>query len=251
MTDADAKAKIEQINSMLTDSNFCELVANYTQDDGSKGTCGKYTFGKGEMVPEFENASFALGINQTTIIKSMYGYHLIKKLAYTPENIIPLSDVKVQLTQTVHDVIAQRNFEDFIVILRNKATIKNYLIKQDSANGTQAADNTNTKVVITDNTVVGTTKNYDDFAKCLTSKGAKFYGASWCPHCNNQKEMFGDSLKYVAYVECAVPGNDQIQAPECEAAGITGYPTWIIGGKSYAGEQQISDLARLTGCVAP
>jgi len=28
---------------------------------------------------------------------------------------------------------------------------------------------------------------YDDFAKCLTQNGVKFYGTYWCPHCNNQK----------------------------------------------------------------
>lgn len=32
---------------------------------------------------------------------------------------------------------------------------------------------------------------YDDFAKCLSEKGVKFYGAFWCSHCANQKAMFG------------------------------------------------------------
>jgi thiol-disulfide isomerase/thioredoxin len=30
---------------------------------------------------------------------------------------------------------------------------------------------------------------YDEFAKCLTDNGAKFYGAFWCPHCQAQKKM--------------------------------------------------------------
>lgn len=34
----------------------------------------------------------------------------------------------------------------------------------------------------------------DDFAKCLTEKGAKMYGTSWCGHCKNQKALFGDSF---------------------------------------------------------
>jgi len=32
---------------------------------------------------------------------------------------------------------------------------------------------------------------YDAFAKCLASKQAKMYGLYWCPHCIDQKEMFG------------------------------------------------------------
>ena len=30
----------------------------------------------------------------------------------------------------------------------------------------------------------------DQFALCLGDKGAVFYGAFWCPHCQNQKKMF-------------------------------------------------------------
>ena len=33
----------------------------------------------------------------------------------------------------------------------------------------------------------------DGFAQCLKDKGAIFYGAFWCPHCQNQKKMFGRS----------------------------------------------------------
>ena len=35
-----------------------------------------------------------------------------------------------------------------------------------------------------------TSDNHDDFAKCLNEKGLKLYGASWCPHCQEQKQMF-------------------------------------------------------------
>ena len=35
---------------------------------------------------------------------------------------------------------------------------------------------------------------YDGFAKCLATKQAKMYGLYWCPHCIEQKEMFGKGL---------------------------------------------------------
>jgi hypothetical protein len=71
--------------------------------------------------------------------------------------------------------------------------------------------------------VLPTDKNYDAFAKCLTEKGATMYGAEWCPHCKEQKAVFGNSFKYINYVEC--PDNTQL----CLDKGIQGYPTWIIG----------------------
>lgn len=76
----------------------------------------------------------------------------------------------------------------------------------------------------------GAIVNYDNFAKCLTEKGVKMYGAYWCSHCQNQKKAFGDSFKYVTYIECADP-NSQGQLEVCTKAGITGYPTWEFSEK--------------------
>jgi len=92
-----------------------------------------------------------------------------------------------------------------------------------------------------DNSV--TLEGMDNFSQCLTEKGAVFYGTSWCSHCNAQKEMFGSSLKYVNFVDC----DEEREA--CMAAGIQGYPTWQInGGNDMMGTQQLSSLAKATGC---
>jgi len=74
---------------------------------------------------------------------------------------------------------------------------------------------------------VANEEKYDTFAKCLTEKGVKMYGAFWCGHCQNQKKAFGDSFKYVTYIECAEP-NSQKQLEICAKEGITGYPTWVF-----------------------
>ncbi|MBW3019594.1 hypothetical protein KY329_05415 [Candidatus Woesearchaeota archaeon] len=89
-------------------------------------------------------------------------------------------------------------------------------------------------------------KNLDDFAQCLTDAGATFYGASWCGHCKEQKQSFGDSLQYVNYVECA-EGTGQTE--ECIEAGIHAYPTWrFADGSEAMGFQDHKTLAEKTGC---
>lgn len=89
---------------------------------------------------------------------------------------------------------------------------------------------------------------YDDLARCLTQKGVKMYGAEWCPHCKNQKELFGSSWQYVTYVECAIP-NQQGQTIACQQAGVTSYPTWeFSGGKRVAGEMTFEQLSQQSGC---
>jgi hypothetical protein len=67
---------------------------------------------------------------------------------------------------------------------------------------------------------------YDNFAKCLTQKNLKMYGAYWCPHCQDQKAEFDAAFKYVNYIECGVQGNPRGVSQACKDAGIKRYPTW-------------------------
>lgn len=90
---------------------------------------------------------------------------------------------------------------------------------------------------------------YDDFAKCIASSGAKFYGTTWCPHCKEQKELFGSAKQYLPYVECSGPGG-QGQTDECKEKGIKGYPTWIFSdGSELSGSLPLEILSVKTGCA--
>ncbi|OGI72934.1 hypothetical protein A3D42_01645 [Candidatus Nomurabacteria bacterium RIFCSPHIGHO2_02_FULL_41_18] len=92
---------------------------------------------------------------------------------------------------------------------------------------------------------------YDEFAQCLSDKGAKFYGAFWCPHCANQKKMFGSSQKFLPYIECSNPAGSA-QLPICTEKGINTYPTWeFADGSRLSGEIPMAQLAEKTGCVLP
>lgn len=74
---------------------------------------------------------------------------------------------------------------------------------------------------------------YDNFAKCLTEKGAVMYGENWCQYTQAQKGMFGKSFKYINY-EVKTDLNRR--------------PTWIIDGESYETVQSFERLSTLTGC---
>lgn len=91
---------------------------------------------------------------------------------------------------------------------------------------------------------------FDGFAQCLADSGAKFYGAFWCPHCQEQKEMFKKSTK-LPYIECSTPdGENQIQM--CTDEEIKSYPTWkFADGSVGAGVLQFAELSEKTGCALP
>lgn len=107
-----------------------------------------------------------------------------------------------------------------------------------------------TVLLRSDNIPAGPGK-YDDFAICLKDKGAVFYGAFWCTHCQAQKKLFGSSQKLLPYVECSTPdaaGQTQI----CKDKKIEGYPTWIFADESkLTGEITLEQLAEKTTCVLP
>jgi len=89
---------------------------------------------------------------------------------------------------------------------------------------------------------------YDSFAQCLASKQAKMYGLYWCPHCLDQKAMFGDSFHYVPYVECAIRGSKEL-APECKVAGVHLFPSWQFGmDRPKEGVLSLQALSDKTGC---
>src|SRR2546423_86226 len=92
---------------------------------------------------------------------------------------------------------------------------------------------------------------YDSFAKCLATKQAKMYGLYWCPHCIEQKEMFGEAFHYVPYQECAIKGSSE-EAAVCKIAGVKLFPSWQFAGEQpKEGVLSLEALSDKTGCSLP
>ena len=91
----------------------------------------------------------------------------------------------------------------------------------------------------------------DGFAQCIKAQGARMYGAWWCPHCTEQKAMFGFGFRYVNYVECSPEGLRTLNGV-CKQAGIKNFPTWQFrDGSRTEGTQPLSVLSEKTGCKLP
>jgi hypothetical protein len=89
---------------------------------------------------------------------------------------------------------------------------------------------------------------YDKFATCIKQSGATFFGAFWCPHCQEEKSYFGKSWTNLPYVECSTP-DGQGQTEACKQNKIESYPTWHFkDGTVKTGTLSLGDLATFTGC---
>ncbi|OYW04786.1 MAG: hypothetical protein B7X11_02565, partial [Acidobacteria bacterium 37-65-4] len=103
--DAKVKAAAEAVlaKAKAPGADFAKLATQYSEDEGSKGKGGEYDFfGKGTMVKEFEDAAWALQPNEISgLVKTQFGYHIIKMLEKRPASVKPLADVKAQIDDQI------------------------------------------------------------------------------------------------------------------------------------------------------
>lgn len=81
------KQEVDSIyNLVISGGNFDQLAFSLSDDKGSARNSGKINwFQCGQMVHEFDSASFALNINEiSTPVRTRYGWHIIKKLGEQP-----------------------------------------------------------------------------------------------------------------------------------------------------------------------
>jgi uncharacterized membrane protein/glutaredoxin len=89
-------------------------------------------------------------------------------------------------------------------------------------------------------------------ARHLTKIGAKEYIAWWCPHCHEQKLLFGkEAYAQISHVDCATADNPYAQTDTCKAAKVESYPSWIINGQTYSGVKTLEELAKISGYTGP
>jgi glutaredoxin len=84
------------------------------------------------------------------------------------------------------------------------------------------------------------------FAKFLSENNIIMYSAYWCPHCHDQKQLFGkEAVKELKVVECAKDGKDN-EYKLCQTKGISGFPSWEINGEIISGTRDLNELATKT-----
>ena len=86
-----------------------------------------------------------------------------------------------------------------------------------------------------------------EFAKFLNENRIIMYSAYWCPHCHDQKQLFGKkATEELTIIECAKDGIDN-QYELCEQKGIEGFPSWEINNNIYSGTRDLQELANMAG----
>jgi peptidyl-prolyl cis-trans isomerase D len=113
--DAAVKAKASDVlKQVKAGADFAELAKKYSEDEASAKNGGDLDyFGKGKMVPEFDQAAFGMQPGQISdLVKTQYGYHIIKLVDKKTATTRSLADVRQQITDQLAYERAQAQAAD-------------------------------------------------------------------------------------------------------------------------------------------
>ena len=136
--DAAVKAKAADILKQAKGgADFAELAKKYSEDEGSAKNGGDLDyFGRGRMVPEFDQAVFAMEPGQISdLVKTQYGYHIIKLVDKKNATTRPLQDVRQQIVDQLAYEKAQAQATDLAESLGKQITKPADLDRVAKANG--------------------------------------------------------------------------------------------------------------------
>ncbi|MGA1861593.1 SurA N-terminal domain-containing protein [Deferribacter thermophilus] len=112
-----AKEKIEKIlKELKSGAKFEDLAKKYSDDPSAKngGDLGYFT--KGEMIKDFEEAAFKLKVNEmSNIVKTKYGYHIIKVYDHKPEKKLTLAEAKQKIIDKLKELKAKSIFNEYVL----------------------------------------------------------------------------------------------------------------------------------------
>ena len=114
--DAEVKAQAEALLAQINaGADFAQLAKEQSADTFSAENGGVLDWlAAGDMDPAFEQAAFALAQqgDLSGVVKSAYGYHIIKLVALEPEQVKPLTEVAEEIAQRIKEERASTAFYD-------------------------------------------------------------------------------------------------------------------------------------------
>jgi len=123
---AEIHKKMEEILSRAKKGeDFAGLAKAYSEDPGSKDNGGLYeNFGRGQMVPPFEEAAFSVPIGEISdIVETAFGYHIIKVMDRKKET-RSLDEVRAEIEAKIRQMQQNDVYQELLGQLKEKASFQ-------------------------------------------------------------------------------------------------------------------------------
>jgi peptidyl-prolyl cis-trans isomerase D len=136
--EAAVRTKAEEVlRQARAGADFAALARRYSEDTATAQEGGDLDyFGRGRMVPEFDEAAFAMEPGELSdLVKTSFGYHIIKLVDKTPASTQPLAEVREQLADELAQERAQTDAAELAQSLRSQIKAPADLETAAKANG--------------------------------------------------------------------------------------------------------------------
>ncbi len=120
---------LAKVQEELKTKSFDVVAKEYSIDTGSAVNGGDLgEFPKGVMVPEFENAAFALKNpgDVSEPVKTQFGWHIIKLEGRTPESKVSFDEVKARIIQELRERNTQEALQNKAKELEDKYKVERF-----------------------------------------------------------------------------------------------------------------------------
>jgi peptidyl-prolyl cis-trans isomerase C len=142
LTGTEEEAK-EAMQALSLNGNFEEVAQKYSNDLTKDRGGDLGYFKRGQMIPEFEKVVFSLKVGQVSdVVKSRFGYHIIKLTDYKPSTYRDYEEIKDSLGSILVRERQEARFKEFTEMLRSKAdvTVNESLLMPAQEEETQPSD---------------------------------------------------------------------------------------------------------------
>lgn len=124
---AKALEKIKGVQQKIKDgADFAAIAKEVSDDPGSKETGGDLDFfQRGQMVPAFETAAFALKPGEVSdIVETEYGYHLIKTTDRKDAGVMPFEEIQPRIEQHLKSEAVSQQLNQYVEKLKSAAKVE-------------------------------------------------------------------------------------------------------------------------------
>ena len=125
----DALKKIREVQEkQIKGDDFAKLAKKYSQGPSNAKGGDLGFFKRGQMVPAFEEVAFKLKPGEVSdIVKTRFGYHLIKVVDKKPESTVPYEEIKERIGQYLKQEKVQKEVKQLVDKLRKEAKVETFL----------------------------------------------------------------------------------------------------------------------------
>ena len=127
--DRRAKQRAETILARVKKGeDFARLAKEYSTDSSASQGGDLGFMQRGQLVPEYEDAAFSLPAGGVSdLVRTQFGYHIIKVTEKKKEGLATLAEVQQQLTEFLKSQKAQEDVAKLVDQLRSQAKIETYV----------------------------------------------------------------------------------------------------------------------------